>query len=155
MLVYSTYPQKWFDYLKSIGVYDNTRIIIVADHGYSLGQFENLVMNEELDVQGYNPLMLVKDFNSSSFRVSEEFMTNADMPSIALEGIVEDPVNPFTNNPINQSNKSGELLIYCSGETSIYINNGTRFVDPDGFWLTVHDNIFVEDNWALYPGEPN
>ena len=98
---------------------------------------------------------MVKDFNSSSFSVSEEFMTNADMPSIALQGLVEDPVNPFTNNPINQSGKTGDLLVYSSNKTSIYINNGTRFVDPDGYWLTVHDNIFVEENWSLYPGEPN
>jgi YidC/Oxa1 family membrane protein insertase len=147
---------KWFDYLRENGLYDNTRIIIVSDHGFGLKQFDDLYVDDlDFDAQSVNPILLVKDFNSSSFKVSEEFMTNADMPSIALEGIVEDPVNPFTNNPINQSNKSGELLIYCSGETSIYINNGTRFVDPDGFWLTVHDNIFVEDNWALYPGEPN
>ena len=30
---------EWFDYLRENGVYDNTRIIIVADHGSNLGQF--------------------------------------------------------------------------------------------------------------------
>ena len=30
---------KWFDQLREQGVYDNTRIIIVSDHGWPTGQF--------------------------------------------------------------------------------------------------------------------
>ena len=29
----------WFDYLRENGVYDNTRIILVSDHGYGAGHF--------------------------------------------------------------------------------------------------------------------
>lgn len=31
---------EWFDYLREEGVYDNTRIILVSDHGYRLEQIE-------------------------------------------------------------------------------------------------------------------
>lgn len=164
-LTYATYESsmeacltlgKWFDYLRENGVYDNTRIIIVADHGNELGQFENLIVDDiGFDAQSVNPVLLVKDFGSVGFSVSDEFMTNADTPSLALEGIIDNPINPFTGNPIYQNCKSEELLIYNSDYLFIYTNNGTRFVDPDGYWITVHDNIFDEGNWSLYPGEPN
>ena len=146
---------QWFDYLRENGVYDNTRIIIVADHGYGMGQFDDLLMSDlGFDAQSFNPVLMVKDFNCTGFTVSDEFMTNADTPSLAFEGIVADPVNPFTNNPINQDAKSGDQLIYSSDEVNIYTNNGTRFEDSNGFWLAVHDDIRDEDNWSLYPGEP-
>ena len=54
----------WMEYLKAKDVYDNTRIIIVSDHGKELGQFASLKINSELDIQAYSPLLLVKDFNS-------------------------------------------------------------------------------------------
>ncbi|MCR5384811.1 MAG: hypothetical protein K6E72_09280, partial [Saccharofermentans sp.] len=147
---------KWFDFLRENDLYDNTRIIIVSDHGSGMGQFDDLFVDDlNFDAEAFNPVLMVKDFYSTGYVTSMEFMTNADTPSIALEGLVKDPIHPFTNNPIYQNVKSGDLLIYSSEEMNIYTNNGNRFTDPDGFWLTVHDNIFVEDNWALYPGEPN
>jgi arylsulfatase A-like enzyme len=147
---------KWFDYLRENNLYDNTRIIIVSDHGNGMSQFDDLYVDDlNFDAEAVNPVLMVKDFNSTGYFTSMEFMTNADTPSIALDGLVKDPVHPFTNNPIYQDVKSGELLVYSSEEMNIYTNNGNRYSDPDGFWLTVHDNIFVEDNWALYPGEPN
>lgn len=140
---------QWFDYLRENGLYDNTRIIIVADHGYGMGQFDDLLMSDlGFDAQSFNPVLMVKDFNSTGFTVSDEFMTNADTPSLAFEGNVDNPVNPFTNNPINQDVKSGDLLIYSSDEVNIYTNNGTRFEDSNGFWLAVHDDIRDENNWA-------
>jgi phosphoesterase RecJ-like protein len=33
---------EWFDWMKAEGVYDNTRIIIVADHGCDNGDFEEM-----------------------------------------------------------------------------------------------------------------
>ena len=147
---------KWLDYLRENNLYDNTRIIIVSDHGNGLGQFDDLFVDDlNFDAEAVNPVLMVKDFNSTGYVTSMEFMTNADTPAIALEGLVKDPVHPFTNNPIYQDVKSGDILVYSSEEMNIYTNNGNRYSDPDGFWLTVHDNIFVEDNWALYPGEPN
>lgn len=140
---------QWFDYLRENGLYDNTRIIIVADHGYGMGQFDDLLMSDlGFDAQSFNPVLMVKDFNNTGFTVSDEFMTNADTPSLAFEGNVDNPANPFTNNPINQDVKSGDLLIYSSDEVNIYTNNGTRFEDSNGFWLTVHDDIRDENNWA-------
>lgn len=138
---------KWLDYLKERGVYDNTRIIIVADHGRTLGQFEDLLVSEELDVQGYHPVLLVKDFGEGGFATSKEFMTNADVPAIALEGLVEQPVNPFTGTPItNEAKKGGNLLITTA---DLFDQNPEYTLDTDdAAWYTITgENIFDKSNW--------
>lgn len=138
---------KWLDYLKERGVYDNTRIIIVADHGRTLGQFEDLLVSEELDVQGYHPVLLVKDFGEGEFNTSEEFMTNADVPAIALEGLVEQPVNPFTGTPItNEAKKDGNLLITTA---ELFDQNPEYTLDTDdAAWYTITgEDIFDKNNW--------
>lgn len=146
---------EWFDYLRENGLYDNTRIIIVSDHGFGMNQFDYFDLDDtDFDVESVNPVLLVKDFNSTGFTVSDEFMTNADTPSLAFEGIVQDPVNPFTNNPIYQDVKSNGVYVYSSEEINVNTNNGTQFVDPAGYWLYVHDDIRDKDNWSLLQGEP-
>ena len=100
----------WFDYLRENGVYDNTRIIISADHGRGLGQFN--VRCNNTDMEYYMPLYLVKDFNSTGFKTSTEFMTIADTPAIATSGLINDPKNPFTGNPINSQPKAGPQIVY-------------------------------------------
>lgn len=139
----------WFDYLRENGVYDNTRIIIVADHGMSMGQFDDFMIPElGIDAEGFNPVLLVKDFGSTGFTTSNEFMTNADTPFLALDGVVENPVNPFTGNPIVEADKTGEQLIYVSDIMNISENHGYQFEDPNGFWVTVRDDISDRNNWA-------
>lgn len=146
----------WFDYLRENGLYDNTRIIIVSDHGSGFRQFDELLVDDiGFDAQAVNPVLMVKDFDSTGFSTSGEFMTNADTPSIALQGLVDDPVHPFTGNPIYQDCKEHELLIYISENNNTSVNNGNRFEDPDGYWLTVRGSIFDDDSWSLYQGEPN
>ena len=147
---------EWFDYLRENGLYDNTRIIIVADHGYSFKQFDDMVLPDlGYDAEQLNPVLLVKDFGSAGFTVSDEFMTNADVPSLALEGIVDSPVNPYTGNPINMDSKNGDQIIYISGSGSVLTNNGTQFVEADRRWFTVHDNIFDKNNWGMLQGDPD
>lgn len=144
----------WFDYLRSNGVYDNTRIIIVADHGIGYGSTSS-EKYEEASIDGYmkdslNPLFLVKDFNASGkLQIDNAFMTNADVPSIALEGIVDSPVNPFTGTEI--SSKAKENGVYVTFD-SIFMPHHTKsnsiFTIADDTWYTVKDNIFSEDGWV-------
>ena len=152
---------EWFDYLRANGVYDNTRIIIVSDHGYPHAQFEDLLFDEgdpydrtRLNVNSFNPLFMVKDFDAHGFTVSDEFMTNADTPTIALEGIVEDPVNPYTGNPINSDEKTAhDQLVTTSWHHNVDDNHhGTVYETGDGSWYSVHDDIFNRDNWTLVQG---
>ena len=141
----------WFDYLRENGLYDNTRIIIVADHGYGFHQFEDLMMDDlGFDAEGLNPVLMVKDFGSTGFTTSDEFMTNADTPALALMGLIDDPVNPYTGNPISMDNKPDEQIIYLSARANVLNNNGVCYEDANAVWLTVRDSIWERNNWNIY-----
>ena len=137
---------EWMDYLKEQGVYDNTRIIIVADHGRLTDQMD-LFTNQGTSMELFLPLMMVKDFDAKGFTVSEEFMTNADTPSLALEGLIENPTNPFTGNPLDAHEKyEGDPIIFYSEEFSVVYNNGSKFLPGD--WYTLHNgDPYDIKNW--------
>ncbi len=143
---------EWFDYLRDNGLYDNSRIILVADHGFGLSQFDDLLVPElDFDAQWVNPVLMIKDFGSNSeFSTCNDFMTNADTPYIAVNGLIPNPTNPFTGNPITLNDKTDDQLIYMSEEWNVNTNNGTQYVDPDGYWLTVRNNIWDDENWSSY-----
>ncbi len=139
---------EWFDWMREQGVYDNTRIIIVSDHGRDLKQFEGWRIDDCLDVQQVNPLLMVKDFDAHGFETSDEFMTNADVPTMAVANVIWDPVNPFTGKALNSDDKnSAEQMITASFLFRVGNNNGNVFKTSDAPWYAVHDNIFDLNNW--------
>ncbi len=142
---------RWFDYLKKNGLWDNTKIIIVADHGRNAGHFNELINDKfKLDAEYFNPLLLVKDFGSTGFKTDNEFMTHADVPAIALSGIIDNPVNPFTGNPINSDAKyEGPQHVFS---TNKWRPDKTAYTFPKGKWYSIHDDIYVKSNWE-YLGE--
>lgn len=102
----------WLSCLKALGVYDNTRIVIVSDHGEGLKEIDGKKI-EEIE-EGYssdhlNSLLLVKDFREegsekrAQLKTDNSFMTTADVPYILLRGILKSPVNPFTGRAIENS----------------------------------------------------
>ena len=137
---------KWFDYMRENGVYDNTRIILVSDHGKDLNQDNSFKLADGTDKALYYPLLMVKDFDSKGFVTSEEFMTNGDVPTLAAEEIIENPVNPFTGKKIDSSEKTAhDQYIINSDEWETGINNGKTFLPSK--WYSVHDDIWNQDNW--------
>ena len=139
---------EWLDYLKEMGVYDNTRIILVSDHGSGLEQLDDLYIDSiDYDAMWLNPLFMVKDFNATGFTTSDEFMTNADVPYLAAEGLIDNLVNPYTGKEISITQKEGKQKVVHSHKVHVDENNGFRFDTSDGRWFTVHDNIFDPDNW--------
>ena len=134
------------DYLRKIGVYDNTRIIIVADHGSDL-EFDENVLYHGTDILYFNPVLMVKDFDAKGFNISDQFMTNADVPTIAMDGLIESPVNPFTGNKVTDEMKNDEIHeVQLTAVWDTYKNNGNTFLPAT--WYAVHGtNIFDHDNW--------
>ncbi len=139
---------KWFDYLRDNDVYDNTRIIIVSDHGFNVNYFDNKCNSQ--DMEFFIPLLMVKDFDAKGFKVSEEFMTNADTPTLATEGLIEDPINPFTNNPINSDAKNGPQNVMLSGKYAAKHNDGYAFLPCS--WYVIDGNPHKASDWK-YAGE--
>ncbi|MBP5156908.1 MAG: YidC/Oxa1 family membrane protein insertase [Treponema sp.] len=153
---------KWFNYMKAEGVWDNTRIIVVSDHGCYWNDVD-IERNDELDNQiagelyngrgHYHPLMLFKDFGSRGSLVtdSETFMTNADTPSLLLKGLVEKPVNPFTGKEIpldtTELKKDGAVISVCDRHRPSE-NGKYQFSIDDNEWWRVRNNIFEAASWS-------
>ena len=138
---------KFFDYLKANDVYDNTRIIIVADHGYFdlISTFPNF-KNPTIPAS-FNPLLLVKDFNSKGpVTTDNTFMTNADTIFLAKEGLNLSDTNPFTNKKLEQKKDLVTVWMGYNGESSVSnIRPKTTFTLDKGY--EVKDNLFDPKNW--------
>jgi hypothetical protein len=142
---------KWFRFLKANNVWDNTRIIIVSDHGRNLrSPFPgNITLPNGDDLEYYQALLMVKDFNSggsSGLHTDSTFMTNADVPFLAARSVIQNPVNPFTGKPITTEKQSG-VIITTSERWELDNHRKNKFNITDDEWLYVHDNIFDPDNW--------
>ena len=147
----------WFDYLRQNDVFDNTRIIIVSDHGWTLGQDPNMIVwsgepgaagSTPFDTSVFNCMLLVKDFDSTEpLKVDDAFMTNADTPALAVAGLIEAPANPFTGQTLDESGKQApELHLQYAEYWQVNENNGNVFLPGHWFALTgdMHDN----SSWA-------
>ncbi|MBR5731320.1 MAG: hypothetical protein IKX89_05185, partial [Firmicutes bacterium] len=119
--------------------------------GYYLFQSSELIHRENglnTDIGNYFPLLMVKDFGSSGFTVSDEFMTNADVPSLAADVIIQDPVNPFTGKKISMDEKTAhDQLVIMSTDWSVDTNNGNTF-NAAG-WAAVTNDIWDRDDWVF------
>jgi hypothetical protein len=142
---------KWFDFLKENGIYDNTRIIIVSDHGSeSLNSPfpNNITLPNGRPVEAYAALLMVKDFDSGlALTADNSFMTNADTPYIAAAGIVPRLINPFTGKELTVDKSCGVTIttskIWEPERMSKYAYN-----IKSNEWLHVKDNIFDPANWS-------
>ena len=139
---------EWFDYMREEGVYDNTRIILVSDHGERLYQREDMVLEDGGDIMAFYPLLMVKDFDSTGFETSEEFMTCADVPSLAVKDVIERAVNPFTGEKIADGEKTAHAqYIIESDKNNIHENHGNQFLPAK--WYAVQDDMRKPENWKL------
>lgn len=139
----------WFDYLREQGVYDNTRIIICSDHGAAFGDFDYMI-NDYTDLEAFDMLYMVKDYNATGFTTSDEVVTAADVPADALEGNIENPVNPFTGNAISRDRKNSEdLVITNSYNWSIENDNPANvFNTSDTGWLRyLGGDLYSSKSW--------
>jgi YidC/Oxa1 family membrane protein insertase len=132
---------KWFNDLQEQGVYDNARIIIASDHGKSVnsGYSGNFLLPNNEYLSRYHPLLMIKDFMScGDFITDETFMTHGDVPAITMNNLINNPKNPFSDNPVTIGRKDNVIIT---------TSNTLQFKIPDDQWLGVHDNIFDSNNW--------
>jgi len=140
---------EYFIYLKQNDIYDNTRIIIVSDHG-RLDTSYVTKLGLPFHVDQFNPVLLVKDFNSSDdFRTDMTFMTNADVPVLAMQDIIEDTVNPFTGKTISSDPKNDPLLILIH---RAHPRNNNEFEINNRNSYYIKENIFKAENWIPASG---
>lgn len=144
----------FFNYLKENDCYDNTKIVIVADHAIgttpkALDGYNTPFLVDDYEKDHLNPLLLVKDFNSTGdIVIDNSFMTNADVPSIIFKDLIENPVNPNTGNPINQDYKKDGITVTID---DLFMAHNTK--DPNKFtvkedsWYKIKNNLFDDSCW--------
>ncbi len=127
---------KWLNWLKKNNIYDNTKIIIVSDHGYE---------NNSIGFWRAHALMLVKDFNSfGPLVVKDTFLSNADTPSIACsaiggcEHIIPDPTKHFI---------ADRSLFITYGPSNILANPENKYNVHKQY--EVKKSIFNPENWKI------
>lgn len=134
---------KWLEFLKDNNVYDNTRIIIVSDHGRDV---EIPFHNE--NIAWFSALLMVKDFNAhGEIKTDNQFMTNADTIFIAKEGFDISDSNPFTGKKFVQEKSNGINVYECLEWNIEKLRENTQFeLDKSQAWH-VSENIYEEKNW--------
>ena len=138
--------------LKQNGVYDNTRIIIVSDHGYDhiFTKFNNF--EDPLIPSEYNCLLLFKDFNSNfPVKTDPSFMTNADTLFLAKQNTDVSNINPFTNKELKQEK---DYVICCKIEQGQWncrnMLEKTQIDYSHADCWRVHDDISNPSNWEAF-----
>jgi YidC/Oxa1 family membrane protein insertase len=143
---------KWFDYFKEMDIYDNTRIIIVSDHGWHINtSLNDFTLPNGTRLVGFNPVLLIKDFYDdkqsglSELKTDNTFMTHADVPYLASKDITP-AVNPFTRKTLLFDKSDG---ITISTAHTWEAPDPTKYTWKIGRdeWLHVRDNIFDPQNW--------
>ena len=153
---------KWIQSLKDNGAYDNTKIIFVSDHSRASVE-ACMESNIELDMSiagdryrgrgHFHPLLMVKDFNASGgLKKDMTFMTNGDVPSLALSGIIENPVNPFTKKavPLDTTGIKKDGVLITSSDVHqawLYKNLHTYPIRKDQWWKVKND-VFKASSWS-------
>src|SRR5574344_788074 len=149
---------KYISWLKQNGCYDNTRIILVADHGAEIPEaieydFPGWDASKTPAVPNpnvFHPLLMVKDFNAHG-KMSEEkdtLMTNADTPLIALQGLIDKPFNPFTKKAMKADDDKVSSGIAITNTWSPDSNKTNTLNIASDEWYTVSGDISKQENWG-------
>ncbi len=147
----------WVEWMRSEGIYDNTRLIIAADHG----GWDSQALQDVLGLVPHRgtrgeatvnpglayPLLMVKDFGAQGpLRISDDLMSIADVPELAVAGIGDLP--EAQRGTLERSTSSDRERLYASlGLSASEFSLDRRILD----FLTyrVHGSMFEKENWKL------
>ncbi|MBI9099664.1 MAG: membrane protein insertase YidC [Spirochaetaceae bacterium] len=142
------YIGDFLTWLKENEIYDNTKIILVSDHGIHedssymtpfLNREESVRLGKELRfLNRMNPLLLVKDFSSyGELKQDNRFMSNGDVNAIAFD----------KDSPLKEVSREERILrtAYTLGWQTRFLENRDKHT-YDGFYR-VRNNLFDLKNW--------
>lgn len=140
--------------LKKLGVYDNTRIVVVSDHDYAdswkLYQDGNVFNdNATIGAARANALMMFKDFNSHApLKISDALMSIEDTPSLLMDGIARadgiptlDEIRKISD-PIQESIR---VRTHC--RMPFRATTDTKF-NLDAGIFEIKGTMFKKENWS-------
>ncbi len=139
-------------WLKDNNIYDNTKIVIVSDHGwwvdnpmFPIGLLWGVPKGYQsrMSTGWVQGLMLVKDFGAKGpLSRSDTFLSNADVPAIVCSAIGSCPgVDP---NPITNPVEGRSLIVTTTTQPTDWEEN-TKFDIKESYEVT--GSIFKASNW--------
>ncbi|WP_085765239.1 hypothetical protein [Brachyspira hyodysenteriae] len=137
----------FINFLKENQVYDNTKIIVVSDHGRKVNT--EFFTNENMKfATWYNALLLYKDFNSKgNIEINTNFMTIADTPYLAVKHI-DGVKNTFNNKLITNDYKTNGMYIIELNDWEI--KSQLKYSYNFNYFYYVKNNIFDSNNWKKF-----
>lgn len=137
----------FINFLKENQVYDNTKIIVVSDHGRKVNT--EFFTNENMKfATWYNALLLYKDFNSKgNIEINTNFMTIADTPYLTVKHI-DGVKNTFNNKLITNDYKTNGMYIIELNDWEI--KSQLKYSYNFNYFYYVKNNIFDSNNWKKF-----
>ena len=93
----------------------------------------------------------MKDFGAKGFHISDEFMTNADTAYLSVQGLIDNPKNPFTGKEITMDEKTAHDQFIIT--TKKYQTNSKDKTYPESGWAVVSNNINDRKDWEFIDDE--
>lgn len=145
---------QFFKFLKDHNCWDNSRIIIIGDHGRDSMRtvtmdFIKKFTSFEIDPVSMIPLIMFKDFNSAgALKRDSSFMTLADIPLLATKDLEPDlQKNPFTGKSFLETQRKDKVKAITSGNW--YANQQLKATQFDvNSWTFIKDDVYNPENWS-------
>jgi len=144
----------FFKFLKDNECWDNSRIIIVGDHGGAGMRvkgmnFIDAFAGRDFAPESLIPLIMMKDFDSQGdLQKNYTFMTLADVPALTTKDLsVELQNNPFTGKKfLDTQNKEIVKSVEAGNWHANHQLKSTK-LDVDS-WVYVKDNVYDPACWS-------
>lgn len=147
---------KFFRFLKENNCYDNSRIIIVGDHGQASMRTIGMDFLKSFDKTDFRPealipLLMVKDFNTDGELKSDSaFMTLADIPLLTTMDLPSElQKNPFSGIAFKESVlKKNAKVMTGGGWQADKALEMTQFRTGENAWIFVKEDVYKPENWS-------
>ena len=145
---------KFFKFLKDNNCWDNSRIIIIGDHGRDPMRTRDMKFIADFANTGFSPdasipLIMMKDFNSEgTLKKDYTFMTLADIPALTTKNLSSElQKNPFSGRDfLETENKTVVKIITAGNWHANHQLKSTQFEDAE--WAFVKENVYNPHNWS-------
>ena len=128
----------WIQWMKIEGIYDISKIIIASDHGSSFHLYSGNTLDSNIFA-----LLMVKDFNErGKLKVSQQLMSNADIPSIVASGIPEYSFPELQQDPIKTKNERTVKHFASKVDFNLDLTDIKL-----KYTITVRDNVYDKEKW--------
>ncbi|MBR1938658.1 MAG: membrane protein insertase YidC [Spirochaetales bacterium] len=139
----------WLRSLKENGCFDNTRIIIVSDHGKDLDLPAFSSFADPKIPSSFGCMLMFKDFDQKEGGEDKSFMTNADTVALAIKDLDIPYVNPFTGKEFTTEKANGIDVYTCLDWNPNHFRNNKTFNLDENQAYHVHTDIYDPANWTV------